>query len=94
MKRLLKISRYPGILVFLMAGIAAIIVAYASLNLLNASMANLHFLREHGWLAVTSGGLVQLLVIILNGAIALLFFLVFKVCESELVLRYRRWQDR
>lgn len=94
MKRLFRISRYPSLLVFTLAGISAVIVAYASYNLLTTSMANLRFLRQHGWLAFTSGGFLQLLQIAANGTAALAFFLVFKICESELVIRYRRWQDR
>ena len=94
MKRLFQVSRYPAVLVFLLAGLSAVIVAYASFNLLTISMANLHFIQAHGWLALRSGALIQLLGIAFYGVIALAFFLIFKICESELVLRYRRWQDR
>ena len=94
MKRLFQVSRYPAIIVFALTGVSAAIVAYASYNLLTISMANLHFIQKHGWLALTSGGLIQLLEIAVYGIVALAFFLVFKICESELVLRYRRWQDR
>ncbi len=94
MKRLFQVSRYPAVLVFVLAGFSAVIVAYASFNLLTISMANLHFIQAHGWLALKSGALIQLLGIAFYGVIALAFFLIFKICESELVLRYRRWQDR
>ena len=94
MKRLFQVSRYPAVLVFVLAGFSAVIVAYASFNLLTISMANLHFIQAHGWLALRSGALIQLLGIAFYGVIALAFFLIFKICESELVLRYRRWQDR
>ena len=94
MKRLLRISRYPWIAVFALAGLTAAIVAYSSYNLLQASMANLHFLQRHGWQAIRFGALLQLLEIVIYGAMALTFFLLFKICESELVVRYRRWQDR
>ncbi len=94
MKRLFRISGYPGVLVFVLAGVAAAIFAYSTYNLLTVSMANLNFLREHGWLAVTSGGLVQLLGILAHGAVALACWLLFKACEADLIDRYRRWQDR
>lgn len=94
LKPMFQVSAYPGLLVFALCGASLAAVAYASVNLFSMSMANLAFLREHGWLAVTSGGLVQLLEIAFTGAIALAFFLVYKVCEGELVARYRRWQDR
>ena len=94
MKRLFTISGYPALFVFTLAGVSLAVVGYATYNLLSLSMANLDFLREHGWLAVTSGGLVQFLEILLSGTVALAFFLLFKICESELIARYRRWQDR
>ncbi|MEZ5714547.1 MAG: hypothetical protein R3D85_04895 [Paracoccaceae bacterium] len=94
MKRVLRISRYPAALVFVLAGLSAVVVAFASYNLLAVSMANLHFLREHGWTAIRFGALWQLFEIVAYGVLALVFFLLFKICESELVLRYRRWQDR
>ena len=103
MKRFFQVSRYPAVLVFVLAGFSAVIVAYASFNLLTISMANLHFIQAHGWLALRSGALIQLLGIgaliqllgiAFYGVIALASFLIFKICESELVLRYRRWQDR
>ena len=94
MKRLFQISRYPGLLIFLLAAISVVIVAFLTYNLLHMGMANLHFIQQHGWLALRSGGLMQLIQILAYGVVSLFFFIVFKVCESELVIRYRRWQDR
>lgn len=94
MRKLFRISGYPALLVFLLAGVSAVIVAYSTVNLLGMSMANLSFLRMHGWDALATGGLVQFSLIVGTGAVALFFFIVFKICEAELVARYRRWQDR
>jgi len=94
MKRFLDISRYPGIIVFMLAGVSIVIVAFATVNLLQMSMANLRYIGEHGWLALQSGALIQLLQLLIFGAVALFFFVVFKICESELVIRYRNWKDR
>lgn len=94
MKRLFDISLYPALFVFALSGVALAVVAYASFNLVDMSMANLSFLRRHGLVAVTSGGLVQFLEIGLTATVALTFFLVYKICESELILRYRRWLKR
>lgn len=94
MKRLLDISLYPSLFVFALAGVALAVVAYATFNLVDLSMANLSFLRRHGLVAVTSGGLVQFLEILLTATVALAFFLLYKICESELVIRYRRWLGR
>ncbi|MDX8350537.1 hypothetical protein SLH49_21315 [Cognatiyoonia sp. IB215446] len=82
------------ILILLIAGILIIIFAYATLNLFQTAMANVRFLREFGWLAVQEGGLVQLAQIVMNGTIAMLSYIGFKLCESELVQRYQRWQNR
>ena len=94
MKRLFDISGHSALFIFALAGVSLVVVSYATYNLLNVSMANLSFLREHGWEAVMSGGLVQLLEIVASGTVALAFFLIFKICESELLARYRRWQKR
>ncbi|MEZ5720870.1 MAG: hypothetical protein R3D59_03820 [Paracoccaceae bacterium] len=94
MKRLFDITRYPALLIFVFAGVALVVVAYASFNLLSMSMANLDFLRRDGLVAVTSGGLVQFLEILVTATVALAFFLIYKICESELVIRYRRWLQR
>ncbi|MDX8353233.1 hypothetical protein [Cognatiyoonia sp. IB215182] len=82
------------ILILLIAGILIIIFAYATLNLFQTAMANVRFLREFGWLAVQEGGLVQLAQILMNGTIAMLSYIGFKLCESELVQRYQRWQNK
>lgn len=94
MKRFLRISAYPGIVVFALAGVFVVIFAFTSYNLLQYGMANLHFLQEHGLTAIAEGGLVQLVWLLFYGTIALACFIGFKLCESELVIRYRRWQDR
>ena len=94
MKRLFQISRYPSVLVFLLAGVSVVVFAFQTYNLLQMGMANLRYIREHGLLALQTGALIQLLQLMFFGAIALFFFLVFKVCESELVIRYRRWMER
>lgn len=91
MKRVFDITRYPVLAIFALAGISIVIVAYTSYNLLHLSMQNFRYIGEHGWLALQSGALVQLLQIIGYGVMSLAFFMVFKLCEAELVLRYRRW---
>ncbi len=57
-------------------------------------MANFAFLREHGWVAVMEGALWQLGEIIISAAIAMISYIGFKICESELVRRYQIWQNR
>ncbi len=93
-KRWLSLSRWHVLAVFMLAGIFGILLAFSSFNLFTIGMANLDFLRVHGWVAVMEGGLWQLAGIALNGAFALVCYLGFKFCETELSMRYHRWQDR
>ena len=94
MKRLLNITRYPSLVIFFVAGASIMIVAFASYNLLQLGMANLRFVGEHGWQAIENGALLQMLQILGYGAVSLSSFIVFKICESELVQRARRWMNR
>ena len=57
-------------------------------------MANIRFLQEFGWTAVMEGGLVQLAQIAISAMVAMLSYIAFKICESELVQRYHKWQNR
>lgn len=81
-------------MVLIIAGLFAVIFAYATVNLFQVSMANIRFLREFGWIAVQEGALIQLLQIIGSGGVAMLAYIGFKICESELVRRYNNWQSR
>ena len=94
MKRILSLSRWSAILVFALAGIFGIALAFSSYNLLTYAMRNLEFLGEHGLEALRLGGGVQLLQILGNGCVALASFIGFKACETELIKRYNDWQKR
>jgi hypothetical protein len=82
------------VIVLVFAGILTVVFAYATLNLFQMSMANIRFLTQFGWTAVKEGGLVQLLQIIASATIAMLSYIAFKICETELVHRYHNWQNR
>ena len=90
----MRLNRYPVTAILLIAGVLAIIFAYATVNLLQMAVANLRFLREFGAMAVMEGALWQLAQIFISALIALLSYIGFKICESELVQRYRTWQMR
>ena len=90
----MRLNRYPVIAILLIAGIFGIVFAYATVNLLQMAIANLRFLREFGAMAVMDGALWQLAEIVLSAFIALLTYIGFKICESELVRRYQDWQNR
>ena len=90
----MRLNRYPAVIVLLFAGILTVIFAYATLNLFQMSMANIRFLREFGAMAVMEGALLQLFQIILSATVAMVSYIGFKICESELVHRYHAWQNR
>lgn len=86
-----NITRWPGALVFVLGGLAAVVFAFVSVNLVSHGMANRDFIREHGWLAIQNGALLQIVELTLYGSIALLCWLIFKICEQELSARYFAW---
>lgn len=92
--RILDLTRWPAILVFIAAGFCAAALAFVSFNLFHVAMANAAFLARYGWLAVMEGALWQLATLVLTGAFALLCYFGFKLCENELVQRYRVWTIR
>ena len=94
MKRLFSLSRYPALLVFALAGVFGVVLAFVSVNLLTLAMRNFEFLGEHGWEALRLGGALQLLQIFGSSLVALAAFIGFKACESDLVRRYNDWQKR
>ena len=88
---LLNVTRWPSILVFLFAGVAAAVFAFVTVNLFSQAMASLTFLREFGPEAIRHGALWQVLELTLLGGLSLACWLAFKVCEGKLVGRYGKW---
>ena len=91
---MLNITRWPGLLVFVLAGLSAVALTFASVNLLSQTMANFAFIQRHGLVAIREGALLQLAQLSFWGAIALVAYLVFKACEVELMFRYFQWAGR
>ena len=87
--RWLKPQFYNSLVLFLVMGVFAALFAWNSFNLIHLAMENFRFLRQFGALAIMEGGLWQLLEIILYGYLSLAFYLGFKICEAELVNRWR-----
>ena len=92
-KRLLNIRLYHWIVVFTLAGVFAAVFAFATFNLFHYSMANLSFLKRHGLVAIQEGALIQTIEIVIGGAFALASFFGFKLCEVELIARFRAWSN-
>lgn len=91
---LFDLSIWPALLVMVLAGVAATVLAFATINLFTESMANIAFIRQHGWVAFEVGAARQIGELALAGGIALIAYLVFKFCETELSVRYRDWINR
>jgi hypothetical protein len=92
--KVLHLARYHWVLVFLIAGGFAIAFAYSSYNLFHLSMANIGFIRQNGWLAIQEGALVQTLQILGIAGVSLASYMGFKLCENEMISRYKRWSDQ
>lgn len=92
--RILDLTRWPVVLVVIGAGFCAAALAFVSFNLFQVAMANAAFLARYGWLAVMEGALWQLATLVLSGTFALFCYFGFKLCENELVQRYRLWTIR
>lgn len=91
MTRSLRLTTWPSTALFAIAGLAAAIFAFVTVNLFAQAMASTAFLGEHGWVAVKFGALWQVAELIVWGALALGSWLVFKIAENELVSRYMAW---
>lgn len=92
--KLFKITRWPAVLVFILAGAMTALFAFVTVNLFTQAMASYAFLGRHGWDAIRFGALWQVGELVLSGAVALACWLVFKFCEQELAMRYGRWSRK
>lgn len=88
---LFNITRWPCACVFAFAGGIAAVFAFVSVSLFSQAMASLAFLQEFKWQAIRHGALWQVLELIVWGALALLCWLAFKICEQDLEDRYLSW---
>jgi len=92
MKKVLSLSRYHWLVVFALCGVFGVILAFSTYNLFHYTMANFSFIQQHGFVAVMEGALWQSLQILANGSVALGCYIGFKICESDLVSRYKEWR--
>lgn len=64
-----------------------------SVDLIHLFSANAEYLLDNGWIGLLEGGLQQLLELILTACAAMLFYLLFKLCEQALLERLRHEQQ-
>jgi len=55
-----------------------------TLNLIYLFQANARFIAEQGWQAVMDGALLQLVELVVTGALSMGAYVVFKTCEHRL----------
>ncbi|MBF9032520.1 hypothetical protein HKCCE3408_19145 [Rhodobacterales bacterium HKCCE3408] len=91
---IINLTRWPAILILALAGGAATAFAFVTANLFTQAMANVGFIRQHGYMAIEEGALIQLSLLGFWGLLALIAYLVFKACEVELMFRYFNWAKR
>lgn len=72
---------------FLLMTASFLAFGYFTIDLVQLLSSNASFLVRHGWLAVMSGGLLQLGQLTLSALLAMAFYLVFKLCEQALLQR-------
>jgi hypothetical protein len=89
MRRWLSLSEYHWLVLLLLLGACATVVAWVSIDLVRLAMANVDFLTRFGTEALREGGLVQLLGIGVRAVIVLVVYLGFKGIEAELIHRWR-----
>ena len=89
--RLFCLTRWPLAALLALAGLAAVALAFLTVNLFGRAMANLSFLQRHGVVAVEEGALIQLAGLVVWGLAALIAYLLFKACEVEIIFRYFHW---
>lgn len=70
---------------FVALGLSFFVFGACSLNLFFLFKANTALLLEHGWMAITDGGALQLLELLVTGYLSMVAYLVFKACEYSLV---------
>jgi hypothetical protein len=89
MRRWLSLSEYHWLVLLLLLGVCATVVAWVSIDLFRLAMANFEFLSRFGTEALREGGLVQLLGIGARAVVVLVVYLGFKGIEAELIHRWR-----
>lgn len=72
-------------LAFLLAGLSFLLFGVMSYNLFFLLSANLRLFLEYGWTVAEEGALRQLLELLAFSYLSMLFWVLFKVCETLLV---------
>lgn len=72
-------------LLFVLAGLFFLLFGVMSYNLFFLLSANLNLFLQYGWMVAEEGAVRQLLELLALSYLSLLFWLLFKLCETLLV---------
>ena len=72
---------------FLLMTASFVFFGYLTIDLVHLLSSNAAFIVKHGWLALMSGGLLQLGELTLTALLAMACYLLFKLCEQALLQR-------
>jgi len=72
-------------LLFVLGGLFFLLFGVMSYNLFFLLSANLRLFLEYGWMVAEEGALVQLAELLAFSYLSLLFWVLFKLCETLLV---------
>ncbi len=75
------------LLSFLLMTVSFLAFGYFTIDLVHLIGSNAAFIIRHGWLALMSGGLLQLGQLTLIALLAMACFLLFRLCEQALLQR-------
>ena len=88
-----EVLRERPLLAFLLMGLSFVLFGLTSLNLIYLLKANISLFLEYGWMVVRDGALRQLFELLAYGYLSLLFYVVFKCCEHQLVNYFTHKKD-
>jgi hypothetical protein len=88
-----EVLRERPLLAFLLMGLSFVLFGLTSLNLIYLVKANISLFLEYGWMVVRDGALRQLFELLAYGYLSLLFYVVFKCCEHQLVNYFTHKKD-
>ncbi len=71
-------------LAFVVMSLSFLLFGAGTLNLIDLFQANARFIAEQGWQAVMDGAVLQMLELVLTGAVSMAAYVVFKTCEHRL----------
>jgi len=80
-----EVLRKRPFLAFALMGLSFVLFGLTSLNLIYLFKANISLFFDYGWMVVRDGALRQLFELLAYGYLSLMFYVVFKCCEHQLV---------